>query len=229
MTPGSYGFLAMLAEFSDEALGEDADDRRADEIGLDADVVQTGDRAGSVVGVQGAEDQVAGEGGLGGELGGFGVADFADHDNVGVLPQQRAQSRRRNVKPAFSLTWNWLTPLRAYSIGSSTVQIFTSPRLSSWSDGVERGAFAAAGRAGDQQDAVGERDEFSPGLERVVAEAEFFEIDGGLVVVDDADDDFFAVFSGQGADAQIDGAFVHHHMDAAVLRQAALGDIERRP
>jgi hypothetical protein len=55
--------------------------------------------------VQRAEDQVAGERGLGGELGGFGVANFADHQDVGVLPQQRAQGVAK-VKPAFSLTWN---------------------------------------------------------------------------------------------------------------------------
>ena len=47
-------------------------------------------RAG-VVGVQRAEHQVAGERRLNRGAGGFLVADFADHDHVGVLPQQRAQ------------------------------------------------------------------------------------------------------------------------------------------
>ena len=69
----------------------------------------------------------------------------------------------------------------------------------------------------------------SPGLERVVSEAELFEIDGSFVVVDDADDDFLAMFARHGADAQIDRAFVHHDMDAAILRKPALGDIQARP
>ena len=41
-----------------------------------------GRRAGGVVGVQGGEDQVAGEGGLNGDFGHFQIADFADEDDV---------------------------------------------------------------------------------------------------------------------------------------------------
>ena len=39
------------------------------------------------------EHQVAGQGGLHGDAGGLLVADLADHDDVGVLPQQAAQGR----------------------------------------------------------------------------------------------------------------------------------------
>ena len=38
------------------------------------------------------------------------------------------RSALANVKPAFSFTWNWLTPASSYSTGSSTVQMFTSSR-----------------------------------------------------------------------------------------------------
>ena len=41
-----------------------------------------------VIGVQRAEHQVPGQRRLRGELGGFGVADFADHHDVRILPQQ---------------------------------------------------------------------------------------------------------------------------------------------
>ena len=90
------------------------------------------------------------------------------------------RSALAKVKPAFSLTWNWLTPVRSYSTGSSTVQMLTSSAIHLLQRGVERGALAAAGRAGDEEDAVGQGDELSPLLERVVAEAELFEIDRGL-------------------------------------------------
>ncbi len=47
---------------------------------------------GRVVGVQGAEDQVAGFGGGDGGAGGFQVAHFADEDHVGVLAEHVAKA-----------------------------------------------------------------------------------------------------------------------------------------
>ncbi len=44
-----------------------------------------------VVGVQRGQHQVAGERGLDGDLRGFEVADFTDHDDVRVLAQDGAQ------------------------------------------------------------------------------------------------------------------------------------------
>ena len=41
--------------------------------------------------MHGAEHLMAGEGGFDGNFGGFLIADFADHDDVGVLPQNGAQ------------------------------------------------------------------------------------------------------------------------------------------
>ncbi len=40
---GGVGFFAILAELANEALGHDADDGCADEIGFDADIVEAGD------------------------------------------------------------------------------------------------------------------------------------------------------------------------------------------
>ena len=41
--------------------------------------------------MQRAEDEVAGERRLDGDLGGLEVADLADHDDVGILAQEGAQ------------------------------------------------------------------------------------------------------------------------------------------
>ena len=57
----------------------------------DAEVDHARDRRDGVVGVNGAEDEVPGLGGLAGDLGGLLVADFADENHVGVLPQDAAQ------------------------------------------------------------------------------------------------------------------------------------------
>ena len=42
--------------------------------------------------MEGGEDEVACEGCLDGELCGFGVADFADEDDIGVLAEEGAES-----------------------------------------------------------------------------------------------------------------------------------------
>jgi hypothetical protein len=51
------------------------------------------DNADRVVGVDGREHQVAGERRLHRQVGGLAVADLADHDDVRVLAQRRAQPR----------------------------------------------------------------------------------------------------------------------------------------
>ena len=56
-----------------------------------AEIAQAGDGAGGIIGVQRRQHEVAGERGLHGNAGGFGVADFADHHHVWILPQDGAQ------------------------------------------------------------------------------------------------------------------------------------------
>ena len=70
--------LAAGADAADEALRHDGLDARSDEERLDAHVNEARDGGGGVVRVEGAEDKVAGQGGLDGDLGGLRVADFAD-------------------------------------------------------------------------------------------------------------------------------------------------------
>ncbi|MNN45353.1 hypothetical protein D3C81_1596830 [compost metagenome] len=82
----------MRAQGAHQALGHDPEQGGAQQVIGDAQFQQAGDGAGRVVGVQGGEHQVAGEGGLDGHLGGFQVADLADHDDVRVLPQQGAHA-----------------------------------------------------------------------------------------------------------------------------------------
>ena len=88
--------LALGAQHADESLGHDGLDGTGDEERLDAHVDQTRDGAGGVVGVQGAEDQVAGQGGLDGDFGDFLIADFADQNDVGRLAQHRREESWRS-------------------------------------------------------------------------------------------------------------------------------------
>ena len=99
-----------------------------------AHVHQTVDAARRVVGVQRREHEVARERRLDGDRRRLAVADFADEDDVGVLPQERPQDARRSVRPMLSRTGTWLMPGRLNSTGSSAVMMFMCGSLIRASD-----------------------------------------------------------------------------------------------
>src|SRR5690242_17479279 len=72
--------FAMRTDRADKTLGHDGFNRGGNEEWFDAHVNEAGECARSVVGVERAEDKVAGKGSADGNFGGFEVADFADHD-----------------------------------------------------------------------------------------------------------------------------------------------------
>ena len=83
------GDRAGGAEPSDEALGDHGAEAAADGVGLDPHVEESADDLAGAAGVEGGERQVAGQRGLERDLGGASVADLADGDHLGILPEQR--------------------------------------------------------------------------------------------------------------------------------------------
>ncbi len=83
--------LAFGADLAGEPLGDDGVERRGDEERLDPHVEQPVDGGRGVIGMERGEDEVPGQGGLDGDLGGFEIADLPDHDDIGVLPEERSQ------------------------------------------------------------------------------------------------------------------------------------------
>ena len=86
---------AVGAGLAHEPLGHDPHQGGGQEEGLHLHVDQPPDGAGRVVGVKRGEHQMPGERRLDRHLRRLGVADFAHHDDVGVLAQQRAQRAAR--------------------------------------------------------------------------------------------------------------------------------------
>src|SRR5262249_14127214 len=78
---------AEVADGADEALGENAVERRDEVVGLNTHVEEAAEHVDDVVGVDGGEDEVAGERGVDGDLRGLGVADLTDENLVGVVTQ----------------------------------------------------------------------------------------------------------------------------------------------
>jgi hypothetical protein len=94
---GRSGDGAAAADRADQALGDHERQRAGDEVRRHAEVAQPDDGARGVVGVQGGQHHVAGHGGLQGQLRRLPVTDLTDHDDVGVLTEDRAQAARERA------------------------------------------------------------------------------------------------------------------------------------
>jgi hypothetical protein len=112
-----------------QALCDDQGHRRGDVVGRDAHVHQARNGLRRVVGVQGGEHQVAGLRGLDRDLGGFQVADFADHDDVRVLAQEGAQAPRRRSCRLLDVLLHLVDAGQRISTGSSAVEMLRASVL----------------------------------------------------------------------------------------------------
>src|SRR6185295_4080612 len=218
---------AVGAHPADQALGEDGGERGRHQERLHAHVHQSGDRAGGVVGVDGGEDEVAGERSLDGDLRGLLVADLAHHDHVRVLAEEGAQPggegepdlrADRHLADALELVFDRVLDGEDVEVG----------RVDAGERAVQRGGLPGAGGAGDQDDPVRPPDERVHVLERLPGHADLRQVQehGGLV--QQAHHDALAERGGDGGDADVDVPAGELDPDAAVLGQALLGDVELR-
>jgi hypothetical protein len=221
------GLRALRAEPAHQALGRDADHRRGDEEGFDAHVEKARDGAERIVGMQGAEDQVAGQRRLDGDLRGLGVADLADHDDIRVLAQDRAQAAgERQLDLGVHLDLANAAQLVLDRILDRDDVLFDGIDLGQHR--IKRRRLAAAGRPGDEDDAVTLARQPAHGFEIASYQPQFLQAEDVGAAVEQAHDDAFAEGRRQGGDADVDFAAAHAGADAAVLGQAAFGDVHRR-
>ncbi len=165
-------FLAGGAQLAHQALGNDAAQRRGDLVRLHADIDEPGDGVGGVVRVQRREHQVSRERRLHGDLRRFLVTNLADQDDVGILPQNRAQ--RRGEREAGLLLHldldDPLHPVFDRVFDRDDVDAFALDLIDRR---VECRRLPRAGRSGDEQDAfvVFEQPLDRFGFTRIEAEA----------------------------------------------------------
>src|SRR5207244_3135682 len=81
---------------------------------------------------------------------------------------------------------------------------------------------------GDEQEAIGKREELAPLLERVIGEAEFFQACRRVLGIDNPDQDLLPPPPRHGADAQLNGLSIEHDVDLSLLRAIAMSDVELR-
>jgi hypothetical protein len=157
----------------------------------DPHVDEAGHGGGGIVGVQGGEYQVAGEARLHGDLGGLGVADLADHDDVRVLAQDGAQAAGEGQLD-FRVNLYLADPLDLVLDGVLDGDDVLLRRVEPVQGGVEGGGLAAAGGAGDEDDAAGTGQEPLHGREPRIRQPHVREVDDPLLLVQQAQDGPFA-------------------------------------
>ena len=181
--------------------------------------------AGGVVGVQRAEHEVPGERGLDAHLGRLGVAHLADEDHVGGLPQHRPDDAGE-VEADLVLDLHLVDAGEVVLdrvLGGDDLRVGAVELVERR---VERGRLARAGRARHEDDAVGPADQVLELAEFVLGEPELADADADVVLVEDPHHHRLAVVGRQHADAEVVVFAVGGELDAAVLRAAALGDVE---
>src|SRR2546428_1782310 len=170
----------------------------------------------AVVGVQGGEDEMAGEGGADADLGGFEVAGFADEDDVGVLTEEGAEGAGEGAADLV-LDLDLVDALEVVLDGILGGHDVDAGGVDRVDGGVEGGGLARAGGAGDEDHAVGALDRFLEVLEAPGVEAELGEVELERVLVEQAHDGLLAEDGRQRRDTEVDLAGVVAELDAAVL------------
>ncbi len=166
---------------------------------------------------------MAGEGCADGDFGGFEVAHFPDHDDVGVTTENGAEAGGEGEVDF--RTDGDLDDTREF-VFDRVFDGNDAPVLGIelGEEGVEGGRFAGAGGAGDEDDAVGFFQEgfglaAQVGFELEAVEVEFF-------LAEKTQGDAFAFDGGDGGDADVDELAADLEVDPSILRETAFGDVQ---
>ena len=200
-----------------QPLGHAAEQGRGDQEGLQAQVPEPDDGRHRVVGVQGGKDQMAGHRRLDRMGGGFQVADLADHDDVRILAQDIAQDGGEgDVDQRLHRDLVKLLMHHLHRIFDGDDIFFR--RGDFLQGGIEGGRFAAAGRAGDQDNAVGGGDEAVVDHQIPLGKPETVDLLEDHVRIENPHDRLFAEGHRHGRDPDLDIlAALFANLDPAVL------------
>src|SRR5580700_3120629 len=186
------GRLAHWTQPADEPLRQDRLQRRCHQVIFEPHVAQPRHCRRCGIRMDGRQHEMTGQRRLHGNLHGFEIADLADHYDVGVLPQDRAQ-QAGEIEPDLRLYLDLIDARQlildrvfdGYDVARHRVQLQEA--------GVERRRLAAAGWPGHQYHTVRQIERAFDPLPNVGGQAELCEVelDGGAV--EDAQDDLLAV------------------------------------
>jgi len=177
------------------------------------------------LGMQRGQHQMAGQRGMNGDMRGFGVADLADHDHVGVLADEGAHRGGKGEADR-------RLDLRLVDAGDFVFdRVFDGEDLAGRlvedrKHGGQRRGLAAAGRPGHHDHAV--RQCQQAGHDPLVAgrQAELFHLQQAAVARQQPDHRALAGLCRHGRDADVEFGAADADPRRAVLRQPPFGDVE---
>ena len=182
--------------------------------------------------MNGGKDQVPGQGRLDGDLRGLLVPDLTDHHLIRVVPQDRPQASCK-CQTLLLVDRNLGDPLelildRVFD-GDDLVLGRTDLRQTR----VQRGRLARTCGAGHQHHSIGLIDEFAQLALGIVLKTEHIEIESlelgvGSFLVENPDNRVLTMNGRHDRHPEVDGAARKPDLEAAVLGNPFLGDIEFR-
>lgn len=189
---GRVGLGAEGADLAHEPHAHHADDARGEQERLDLHVDEPRENAGSRARVNRADDQMPGQPRLHGNGRGFRVANLADHDDLRVLPHERAQGAR--VGELHRVVHLGLADHRQMEFHGILDGCDADRRAVLFDEVINRRVngrgLARTGRPGEQDQPAGAREQICETRQRVVIEAEADEVERPVARVENADDDF---------------------------------------
>ena len=174
--------------------------------------------------MQGGKHLVTGEGRLHGDLRRLEIAYLADHDDIRILPQERAQNVRK-TKPNLRLDLNLIDSLQLVFYGIFDRQDLSLARVEPQQRRIKRRCFAAAGRPCDEKDPVGAIQKVEVALEDLLFEAQEGKVQRDASLVEHSQDEALAVHAGHGGHAQVDLLAPNDQSYPPILWQARFGNI----
>ena len=211
-------------------MRQDAVQRGDKVVGLDAHIDKAADHVRHVIGMNGSENQMAGKRRLNCDLRRLLVANFADHDLVRVVPQDGPQTAGKS-EAFFFVDGNLCDAANLIFDGVFNGDELVVVALDFVDGRVQSGGLAGTRRARNQDHAVRlvnvapETVEFL-GRKADHVQSQVGKFLGKCFFVEHAKNCVFAVAGRHDRYAQVDVTAFVLHSETAVLRNAALGDIQ---
>src|SRR5436309_14661684 len=223
---------ADRTEHADQSLRQHAVQRRNKVIWLDAHIQKPPDHVDDVICVYSRENQMARESRLNSDLRCFFVANFADHDLVQIVTQNRTKNTRegqtfllvdRDLSNAMQLILN-----RVFN--RDDFIFFVSDFVQG---GIKRRRLSRSCRSGHQHHPVRLRNVMTKLSKIVRIESNHVQIEIAdscidLVFIENTNNSVFAVDGRHDLNAEVDVAAFVAHSKTVILRDAALSKVELR-
>ena len=174
-----------------------------------------------------AEDQVPGHRRLNRVFRRFKVANFPDENDVRVVAQDRAQTRRER-QTDFRVNLNLVDAVQLVFDRVFRRDDFRRFRLNLVQRAVKRRRLPGTGRAGNQNDAVRKRNQLPERLVDVFVHPDPAERKVHAVFVENTHNDSFAVKHRNDRNAEVDFAVGNLNLNTTVLRNPLFGDVQAR-